>query len=174
MGWKAVKDHYSIKHIVHIVNGNLCIGSRFISQIFVISPSGQFIEGGKGSERNEDLARYRAEIQADPAKFAELFAQQDTFSQSLPVFVVQDNAVVELQYEDFGFPNVTHCGLLMYANKCFKTRKEALEYAASDCERYINHLGRRIESLHKELTENTALLAAKEVALAEIKKELSE
>lgn len=38
MGWKNVKEHYRIGHIVHVKDGKICIGFPHITDIMEISP----------------------------------------------------------------------------------------------------------------------------------------
>lgn len=43
MGWKSVQTACDIKHIVHVVDGHLCIGSHYISDINTFAPDGKLL-----------------------------------------------------------------------------------------------------------------------------------
>lgn len=129
MGWKSVKEHYRIGHLVHVRDGNLMIGSEYVSEIISISPDGRFLK--RYDRSNGDLARYQREIEADVDAFVQLFAREDAFSRSLPVFTFHGGEIVEKACEERGWPNVTHDGSLMYGNEFFPTYGQALEAARS-------------------------------------------
>lgn len=117
MGWKAVRDHYRIKHIVQVVPGEgICIGSPYIHDIIVISiDRGEIARVWSHGERGE-VGRYLEEMRADPFKLAELVAAADTFERSIPVYTYEGGEIVEKQCEELGWPNVTHDGLVQFEN----------------------------------------------------------
>ncbi len=91
MGWKAVRDHYRIEHIVQVVpEKGICIGSGYIHDIIVISlDRGEITkryDPGRGWSRNAALDRYQDEMDADPFKLSEIVAAEDVFERSIPVF----------------------------------------------------------------------------------------
>ena len=81
MGWKNVKDHYRIKHIVQVTEKGICIGSPYCRDLLVLNADGSialphpYLGGG-----NEDLDRYRREIEADAAKARSLIEAPDAFA----------------------------------------------------------------------------------------------
>ena len=126
MGWKNVKEHYRIGHIVSVEGDKIHIGSPYIHDIITVSSEGKFLkEYGDSWSRNEDLDRYMSEMKADPAKLKELIQTPDTFTKSIPVYTFTDKGVEEKFCEEAGWPNVTHDGLLMYENT-FSTNKMAI------------------------------------------------
>lgn len=65
MAWKNIKDHYRIGHIVQIRNGLITIGSSFVHDLIRVTLDGKVSWGNLGASKNDDLARYYAEMTAD-------------------------------------------------------------------------------------------------------------
>lgn len=130
MGWKNVKEHYRIGHIVHVTKEGLCIGSPYIHNIIAVGDDGTFKK--RFDRGNVDLDRYQREMEADPAKFRELMAAPDTFAASIPVFTYEGGRIIEKRCEEPGWPNVTHDGELMYENT-FSTNKAKVVKLAKRC-----------------------------------------
>ena len=149
MGWKSVKNHYRIEHIVHIKDGNICIGSGYINDIIVLGIDGQTIKHDGFS--NAALARYVAEFKADPALLKSLIEAKDEFGASIPVWTFDDKSIIEQQCEALGWPNVTHDGQLMYDNKHFSTRAAAIEAAKRSAQAEIEYCSREIKQLESSL-----------------------
>ena len=42
MGWKKVKEHYQISHIVHVDGDSICIRSNMQPALIVIGTGGEF------------------------------------------------------------------------------------------------------------------------------------
>ncbi|MDR2009934.1 MAG: hypothetical protein LBQ22_05585 [Bacteroidales bacterium] len=156
MGYKNVEKHYDIKHIVAVHNKReyggrcICIGSPYIHDIIVIRIKDakivkQYKDGkyNDGWSTNEDLARYNEAIKADEQNgvLAKLIDTPDTVIEYLPVFTIEKGCVVSDVCEEYGWPNTTHSGEIMYNNTYFKTRKEAYAYlleSTSSGVRYCN------------------------------------
>jgi hypothetical protein len=52
MGWKNIKEHFSIQHIVHIKNGKVCIGSPYINDLIIINSETGEIEKNSLDSKN--------------------------------------------------------------------------------------------------------------------------
>ncbi len=86
MSWKNVKEHYRIKHQVHVTNEGICSGSPYVHNLIVIGLDGVLKKRREGSG-NADLTRYQAEMDADPAMLKQLVMAEDSFDgPGLPVF----------------------------------------------------------------------------------------
>lgn len=157
MGWKAVKEHYQIGHIVHVRRGKMMIGSPYITEMFILENDGSFetCRSMRGYEGN-DLKRYTDAFTADPAKLAALIAQPDTFGDSITVFSAEDGKIKEQLCEEFGWPNVTHDGELMYENTHFLTRQKALENGLRNMKARIENVSGLVEEARQKLAELVA------------------
>ena len=161
MGWKAVKDHYRIGHLVAFYEGEgLCIGSGYVHAIILIDPEKRTIrEGTLGISGNADLRRYWEEFHSDTSKLWELLEHPDEFSRDLPVFTYEGGAVVEYQCEEYGYPNVTHCGQMMYENTFFEKEADARMAGIRNARAGVDALERAVERTQQDLIERQATLA---------------
>lgn len=175
MGWKNVKEHYKIKHLVAIheewerkITGcrRLCIGTGYVHDLIEINVDKKTFKPGKlGLSGNKDLQRYWAEITADPDKLWELFEAPDTFERSIPVYTYKDGKIIECQCEELGWPNVTHDGQMMYENLFFADRNDAIERAIANAEA-------RVENDKSWLNDTKEKLAKAEKSLQQAQEQL--
>lgn len=150
MSWKNVKDFYRIGHTVQIREGRICIGSSYVSDLIRVSFQGEVTWGNLGPASNEDLARYHKEMTADLGKLKELIDTPDTFAVSLPVFTYEGGEILEKQCEAYGWPNVTHDGLLQYNNTFSANRDTVVEWAKTNARLGIEAGDRRREEVRRE------------------------
>lgn len=155
MGWKAIKEHYKIEHIVQVDDRKgICIGSPYVHDIMVIGFDGTIIKGypDDGWNSNQDLMRYQKEMLENPDLLKTLVHQPDTFEKSLPVYTYdyKTGEIIEKECEELGWPNVTHDGHVMYENTFSDDLKTVVEWAKSNTQARIENLKERI--LEHELT----------------------
>jgi hypothetical protein len=157
MGWKNVKEHYRIKHFVHIRDGHLCIGSPYAPDIVVVTPEGVLIKRCIHGI-TEDIRRYQDEIDADAETFRRLMHTPDLFPVSMKVYTYADGRVIVQECDNPGWPNVTHDGQLMYENTHFTDKAKCVASAISDyaagvslTQRDILDTQAKLESLRQDL-----------------------
>lgn len=160
MAWKRLKEHFQIGHIVQIKEQTILIGSPYVSDLISVSADGACAWGKLGASTNPDLARYFAEMRSAPTLVRELIASPDSFSAHNPVFTYEGGTVLEKKCEEYGWPNVTHDGLLMYENSFFREKSKAIEKAK-------NNARAGIKSWTENIAEAEAALAIKRAYLAE-------
>ena len=114
MGWKNIKQHYRIEHIVQMRDGDFHIGSPYISDIIVVNPNG--VTKKRFTDSMEPLARYQREIDESAFVFTELLRSEDQFDNNIVVYTYKDDIVIEEKCEELGWPNLTHSGKIMYEN----------------------------------------------------------
>jgi hypothetical protein len=164
MGWKSVKEHYRIEHIVHIddewseferkMTGNkrLCIGSAYVRDLISFNLTTGEFKTAMSINRSGPLQRYWHEMHADLDLLRELLGNPDTFEKSIPVFTFDGGDILEKQCEEIDWPNVTHDGVLM-DSRFFPTRDEAVKRAIENAESAISstaeHACNEAERLHK-------------------------
>ncbi len=159
MGWKNIKEHYRIGHHVQVVPGKgICIGSGYIHDIIVLSQNGECLKRYSGP--NEDLKRYQAEMDADPTKIATLIAEPDVFNKSLPVFTYDDGVIIECACEEYGWPNCTHDGRMMYENTFSPNKDQVIKWALQDLACGIKHRVSEAEQLQSDLERVRARISA--------------
>jgi hypothetical protein len=129
MGWKKLKDAFELTHL-EVVDGDvISLGSAYIPDKVKIHRDG----GCTGDLRW--LAKYYPDLaSATKAQVAELLAATDVFERSLPVYAVSDGELREYQCEEYGWPNTTHCGQMMYDNRFFDTPDKAIANGIENAE----------------------------------------
>lgn len=138
MGHKAIKQHYDIKHIVAIYNEEkyggacICIGSGYVHDLIAISIKDCKVKFSSILRKGEDskIGKLAARIEEDAKNgvLRALIDEPDTFARNLPVFTIDRWAVKAELCEEYGWPNTTHTGRIMYENTYFRTRTEAYAY----------------------------------------------
>ncbi|MCK9434981.1 MAG: hypothetical protein M0R32_09235 [Candidatus Cloacimonetes bacterium] len=151
MGWKNVKEHYKIEHIVTLEKGNICIGSAYCRNLINILPSGEVRWGMLGPSLNDDLERYFSEMTEDKDKLLELMNKPDTFKHSLPVYTYSGGEIIEKQCEEYDWPNCTHDGELMYENVFFKDKLDAVKEAIRNAEACLRMTRENIKRQEEDL-----------------------
>lgn len=154
MGWKTFRDHFQIKrHIVSIDGGLLLIGSDYIRNIVQIELQTGKLSGGASASHYEQFLReaYPLVLQASYDDRLALIRAIDSFDISLPVFTYEGARILEKQCEKFGWPNVTHDGILMHNNLFFPTREQAADRARVDADARIESYSRHVEDLEEKL-----------------------
>ncbi len=157
MGWKNVKEHYRIGHLVHITPEGLCIGSPFIHNIIVVGLDGKVLK--RYDERaNEDLRRYQQEFDADPDTLRRLIETPDTFTAGITVYTYDGGDILERECEQLGWPNVTHDGELMYDNRFSPDKATVVAWAKRSADLEIKYGEERVEEVKRRLADCCARL----------------
>ena len=137
MGHKAIKQHYDTKYIVAIYDTKdlgpcVCIGSAYVHDLIAISIKDCKVKFSsilrKGEESAIGKLAERVEEDAKNGVLRALIDEPDTFARNLPVFTIDRWAVKAELCEEYGWPNTTHNGAIMYENTYFHTRAEAYVY----------------------------------------------
>lgn len=151
MGWKNVRDHYKIDHIVQVRDGRISIGSSFINDLILISLEGKLIHKEKGLHKS--LQPLVDEMEASPETLEKLVKSPDHFSASIPVYTYKGAEIIEKLCEEPGWPNVTHDGCLMYENTFSTDKQEVIEWAKNNARSgisgYTDFIARQEEDLQK-------------------------
>lgn len=155
MGWKAIKEHYEIKHNVHVRGGLITIGSAYVPDIIAFDFEGKFRKSDDLFVRGELDRVYKA-LAADPALLLKLIRQEDVFERSIRVYSFKGAEITEHFCEELGWPNVTHDGKMMYKNQFTTDRNEAIEWALKEAESAVKWENRRLGELQKEIEETKA------------------
>ena len=149
MGVLSLQKEYDIKHSVAKFNEKkyggevICIGSAYIHDIIVISMQGEIIKRYDNSSHG-NLSRYMLEFESDPDKLKRIVTQEDDFSDfTTTVYITDHNRIRKEFCKEFGWPNITSSGELMYDNTCFRTYKEAFESLCKNIKYPFNGFGRR-------------------------------
>lgn len=111
MGWKKFKEAYEIHHTVHIEGDQAYISSDFVHGMVRINVNtGEVVEHGGRAILG---ALYPRLLNAPRSEIVRLLAEPDEFTQSIPVFLVEDSLIMELQCEELNAMQVTHDGVVI-------------------------------------------------------------
>lgn len=157
MGWKAVAERYGVlgRQLVQVRElTELWIGSPYVpDQLIVDMAAGQVVKAREGM-MSPDVACVARRMRSEGQEVMRLFAAEDQFGETRPVYTYGDGEVEELQTEhEVGWPNNTTCGLLMYDNMFFATRREALEAGVRSARGGLISIEGDREQLRKQLAE---------------------
>jgi len=150
MGWKNVKEHYKIEHIVCVENGIINIGSPYVKDLIVIKPTGD-VSWGHWDSDDQYLKRYYSELCSDKQKLIDLINSPDVFERSIRVFYFADGEIKTDFCETLGWPNVTHSGKLMYEGTFSTDYDTIVEKVKVDLGNEINYWEGRIIEARKEI-----------------------
>lgn len=163
MGWKTLKNHFNLQDtVVQVKGGEIWIGSGYAQDLIVID-----IQTG---ERKIHPAfpnvvnSFKELIDSSNDEILELLKTPDTFTQSLPVFTYEEAQVIELACEDYGYPNVTHCGRLMYMNLYHKDKKTVIAWAKENALQDVRLEKIKIARLEQELLKAKEILTKAQAA----------
>jgi hypothetical protein len=173
MGWKTLKERFGIqRHTIRVEDGSILIGSGFVSNLISINMrTGTLTENPTFKGGLKDV--YPALLNATPDELLEQINKPDSFAQSLTVWMVIADEVVEKKVEEFGYPHPTHDGVMQYENNSFATRKEALARSVESLEIWEGNLTRYVAELEQKLANEKAQLANVELKLTDARAQLS-
>jgi len=144
MGWKTLKERYNIKHIVSSRPKGLCIGSAYIHDLITVNPkTGKLRLSESFSSKLKD--QYPDLLSASPEDILDALNSKDTFSSNLVVYSYDDSGVTEHLCEEYGYPNLTHDGYLMYENTFTSDKSEAIRWAISDAQAGVDLFSKQVE-----------------------------
>lgn len=161
MGWKSIKKHYQIDHIIQVDDGEVKIGSGYIPDLLRVTSEGQVIRSSVLGDSPE-LNRVAEAIEANRNAYISLLEAQDRFDDDLPVWTYEDGEIVQYQCEEYGWPNVTHCGRLMYENLFFDRRDQAVKAAIKNSEAAVSGWSSQIKRTQEDLAKEQDHLARAE------------
>lgn len=161
MGWKNIKEHYGITHIVRVTKEGICIGSPYIHDIIVIRLDGTLAKR-YDRDSNDDLARYQREMESNQEKLKQLINTPDLFTRSVVVYTYEGGEILEKVCEEPGWPNVTHDGEIMHDNTFSVDKATVVAWAKRNAEIGMKWARERIQSAEKDLKEARMFLATEQ------------
>lgn len=151
MGWKAVKEHYRIQHLVHTNQKGICIGSRYTPEIIVIGRDGRLVKPYRQGA-DPDLSRYQREFDQDPELLRNLVETEDSFTSSVPVYTYDGATISEHFCEIPGRSQTTNCGRLMHPNSFSTDLELVVGWAKRNAHYSLCSAGDQVEDLKARLS----------------------
>lgn len=150
MGWKSLKDAFSITHTVCVTEKGISIGSRTVPDLATIEAStGQVVEH---KEFTGFIARnYPALAIATPAELLALVESKDQFAASIRVYTYLNGSIVEQECEHLGYPNVTHDGHRMFENTHSTDKSKVIRWAKQNAYAKLEGMQAHLHGLQEQL-----------------------
>tara|TARA_B100002049_G_scaffold237336_1_gene228317 strand:+ start:4756 stop:5262 length:507 start_codon:yes stop_codon:yes gene_type:complete len=157
VGWKTFKERFGIKHIVCVDGGNINIGSGYVNDLVKISIESGFVRENETFERflKENYPKLR---EASQSEILSVIQERDVFGKSITVYTYDDEGIYTKQCEELGYPNVTHCGMLMYENKFSTDAEKVKAWFLDNIDIAIKWEQEHIEKLQREIAESRVAL----------------
>ena len=150
MGWKTFKEKFKIGHTVQITEKGLCIGSIYVHDLVVIDMETGRIKPNRTFD--DFLPRNYPDLYNTLDKeILDAINAKDSFERSIPVYTYDGAEILEKFCEEFGWPNITHDGCLMYENTYFTTRKAAIEKAIKENKAGVEIVSTTLKNKRKEV-----------------------
>lgn len=150
MGWKTLKERFGIEHRVSHYGGSIAIGSAMVPNIVEIDPAtGKIIDTQSFVREGVLEKEYPLLAEATDEQRLAAIQAQDTFERDIPVFYYTDGNVIETLCEKTGYPNLTHCGKVMYENRFTTDRNVAVQWAKDDLISWRNTVRSEIRRLQE-------------------------
>ena len=153
MGWNTFKKHFNIGHIVQIRDGDLLIGSSYISALVAISLDTGIIKKPEHYHDRFLRENYPNVSDAMPSEIKALLDAEDTFAESIPVYTYEGLKIFKKYCEEVGYSNVTHDGVLMYENTFSTNIDDVVAWAKRERRFRLDNLRERVTGRSKELDE---------------------
>lgn len=167
MGWKNVKEHYRIEHIVCVTEEGICIGSAYVHNLITIDPN-LSIKRLEHLGRGQPFDGWVEAMMAEPDTLRRLIETPDTFVRDLTVYTYRMGDIIEKQCEETGWPNITHDGCLMYENLFSTDRDEVARWAENNAACGAKSIRTTISNVDRDQRERRQILASYEAAVAQL------
>lgn len=157
MGWKTFKDRFNILETFEWRGEKLLFSNSIYESLAIVDlKTGEVIPHPYHPTFLSD--NYPEICQTPAEEILAMFNAEDKFEASIPVYTYSGGDIIEKFCEKPGWPNFTHDGLLMYANR-YSIKKDRVVIAAkADNDAGISLITSRIEQLKSELEAANAKL----------------
>lgn len=150
MGWKSLKEHFQIEHIVQMGKDCLFIGSGYCHNLVTID-----LETGD-LHPNRTFPNFLKEnypnlLEAKAAEIKDLINAQDHFDKSIIVYTYDGGEIIEKYCENPVWPNITHDGMLIYENTFSTDKEKIISRAKRNLEAALENTLNRIQEAEKDL-----------------------
>ncbi len=168
VGWKTLKERYGIRHLVHVTNEGICVGSDMVPDLITIDvKSGQVSTNATFSRFADET--YPALMAASKEEILNAIEAPDVFNASIEVFTYEDGQILKQVCETPGWPNVTHEGHLMFENTHSTDMDKVVCWAKKDAAAAAAQTKRWLQDAENSVAELRIRLAQHEAALGRLR-----
>jgi hypothetical protein len=158
----------------------ICIGGAYCNDLISINTktiemnTAVHIDGGREGFRSDELVMIWDKL-TELIKNGEIkgiIEGKDEIENPLTVYTVQNGELKECITDEYGWPNVTDDGFLMYENQYFRTKEAAIQRGITDLECQIISSKRLIDEYADSLKKHKDLIKESEKWIRELKEML--
>ena len=131
---------------------------------------------GDTYDRNDELLFIWDKLQEliDSGEINAIITEDDVLENPLPVFTYSQGELISTFTDEYGWPNTTISGEMMYNNNWFKTKREAIEYGIKEEAYCIESFKEQVRQKKKEFRERKLRLLETEQNLRNLYDMLAE
>lgn len=150
---RALKKRLETRAVVHISGGKICFGSVWAPNLVTYEIDTREIRHPLGLDPEWSALVDKLKLLADSKEIDDYVNGEDELEVRLPVYSCSNGMIHDHFTDEYGWPNVTSYGVLMYDNTFFKTRAEAKLHGLREVRAGIKLAMRSAEDKWKEIAE---------------------
>ena len=155
----------------------ICIGGAYCNDLISVNmetlkmKTASHIDGGRAGLRNDELVMIWDKLTEliKNGEIKDIIEGKDEIENPLTVYTVQDGELKECITDEYGWPNVTDDGFLMYGNQYFRTKEAAVQRGVDDLECQIISSKRLIDEYVDSLKKHKDLIKEFEKRMRKLK-----
>jgi hypothetical protein len=155
----------------------ICIGGAYCNDLISVNmetleiKTASHIDGGRAGLRHDELVMIWDKLieLIKNGEIKDIIEGKDEIANPLAVYTVQDGELKECITDEYGWPNVTDDGFLMYENQYFRTKEAAIQRGIEDLECQIISSKELIDEYVDKLKKRKDLIKESEKRMRELK-----
>jgi hypothetical protein len=164
-------------YIIHQDGEKICIGGIYCGDLISVNmktfemKAAGHIEGGRAGLRNGELVMIWDKL-AELIQSGEIkgvVEGEDEMENPLTVYAVQNGELKECVTDEYGWPNVTDDGFLMYEDQYFRTKEAAVQRGIGDMECQIIDSRKLMDEYADRIKKHKVLIKESEKRMRELK-----
>jgi hypothetical protein len=155
----------------------ICIGGAYCNDLISVNmetlkmKTAVHIHGGRAGLRSDELVMIWDKLTEliKNGEIKDIIEGKDEIENPLTVYTVQNGELKECITDEYGWPNVTDDGFLMYENQYFRTKEAAIQRGIADLECQIISSKILIDEYVESLKKHKDLIKESENRMRELK-----
>jgi len=136
---------------VNVQDNSIVIGAGYLNCVATIV---RLSDGLFSSHDTQYLSQdFAGKLNRDRKLLTDLIDTPDIFDRELVVWGIEDHEVVAFSCEEYGYPNTTFSGKLMFENMFFENREDAVLNLREELDSFIHYQSQRARELRQEAEE---------------------
>jgi hypothetical protein len=165
-------------YIIHQDGRRICVGGPYCDDLISVDmetlemKTAVHIDRGRAGLRGDELKMIWDKLTEliDNGGIKDIIEGGDEIENPLTVYAAQDGELKERVTDEYGWPNVTDDGFLMYENQYFRSKEEAIRRGIADLECQIISSKRLVDEYADKLVKHKDLIKESENRMRELKR----